>query len=793
MKIIRWLGIVVGVGLALLVLLAGTLYAWFDGEKIKAQIAQAVKEKTRRELSIRGPVQLSLWPNVGVKLGHTALSEPASSRGFLAFDSARISVAVMPLLKKEIVVNALAADGVTATLVKRKDGTLNISDLMGGKDGKEEDKKVGAGDTADKSVQQLDISGIELTRAHLVWRDEQAGSTTTLNPLNIATGHVLFASQGQRLNVDKIAVKDVNLTRVDAPTGNTLALAGLSFSADRIALSGTANGLAIDALALDNKQFKQRDGKTGGTTALDTLKFSAAHVASNQAQQTLVADKVALTTRGKKGSNVFDVDFSAPQLTLTPSKVTGQAISLAGHLASGPRQTKVKLALSGVEGSLKDVRIARMVLDADSTSGKEALKVHLVSPINADLTAQLVSLQKIEGTLDLTHPALPMQRVNLPLAGSVQADWGKQRAAIRLATQLEASKIGFEAQIQNFSPLAMNFDLAIDQLNVDKYFPPKPAAAGATTSAPAQEGKEAPLGFAALNGLNLQGTVRIGALQTNNLKLKKLNARLKLSDGRLDMAPLSADLYEGSMNGSLMVNAKGNRIALQQTLSGVSVNPLLKDLANKDLLSGKGTVVADITGQGNTVSQLKKSLAGSASLVLRDGAIKGINLAQSLRDIKAKLGGKQDVTQAARSGEKTDFSELTASFRMLNGVAHNEDLAMKSPFLRLSGIGDIDVGNNQINYLAKARVVNTSSGQDGKSADQVKGITVPVRVTGPLDNISWKIEFAQALGDVIKEKTQARVEEKKQEIKQKVDEKKEELKQKAGDQLRDKLKGLFGK
>jgi AsmA protein len=179
---------------------------------------------------------------------------------------------------------------------------------------------------------------------------------------------------------------------------------------------------------------------------------------------------------------------------------------------------------------------------------------------------------------------------------------------------------------------------------------------------------------------------------------------------------------------------------------------------------------------------MKKALAGTASLSLKDGAIKGINLAQSMRDIKAKLGtlqGKAEgTTQKAKAGDKTDFSELTASLKIANGVAHNDDLAMKSPFLRLAGAGDIDIGAGQMNYLAKASVVNASTGPGRQGLDKVKGLTVPVRVTGPFESLSYKLELGSLAADAAK----AKVEEKKQEVKAKVEEK-----------AKDKLKGLFGK
>jgi len=253
---------------------------------------------------------------------------------------------------------------------------------------------------------------------------------------------------------------------------------------------------------------------------------------------------------------------------------------------------------------------------------------------------------------------------------------------------------------------------------------------------------------------------------------------VRLAGGRLDVAPLSLNLYEGSASGSLMLNANGNQVAVKQNLAGIGIGPLLKDLADKDLLEGRGNVALDVTSHGESVAAIKKALAGSASLSLKDGAIKGINLAQALRDIKGKLGSKQDSSQQAKAGEKTDFSELSASLKIAGGVAHNEDFSAKSPFLRLTGAGDIDIGGAQMNYLAKASVVASSAGQGGQGLEHLKGLTVPVRVSGPFESLSYKLELGSLVGDAAKAK---------------VEEKKEEIKAKAQDQVKDKLKGLFGK
>lgn len=683
MKALRITGIVVGILFALLAVGVGALYALFDGEKIKAEASRAVFEKYQRKLDIAGKLELALWPDVGINIGRLSLSEPGGKGEFLALDSARVAVAVMPLLSKQVQVRRVEVDGLKATVVKRKDGTLSIADLMGGKS--EKQPAAGAGEAA-TSPMLLDIAGIRVANAQFTWRDEKAGSATTLSNLDLGTGRV--------------------------------------------------------------------------------------H--ADSAKHTLEADAVSLAAKGKTGADAFELKFDAPRLLVSPAKSGGESLSLAATLSGGGRSLAAKLVLSGVEGNAEAVKVGKLALDVDAKAGESSLKARLDSPLSVNLGAQTVALEKLAGSIDLANPQMPMKQLKLPLAGKLGADLGKQTAALELATQFDESKIATRVRVAKFAPLALGFDLDIDQLNVDKYLPPKDPKAARDEKA----AKEDKLDFSALKGLDIDGAIRIGALQVSKLKLAKLNAKLNIANGRLDVAPLSVNLYEGTANGSLSLNANGNQLALKQNLSGVSINPLMKDLADKDLLEGRGNVALDLTSRGDSVAGIKKALGGTAALSLKDGAIKGINLAQSMRDLKGKLGAKQDATQQAKAGDKTDFSELTASLKIANGIAHNEDLAMKSPFLRLAGAGDIDIGGGQMNYLAKASVVANATGQGGAGLEQLKGLTVPVRVTGPFENLSYKLE----LGSLVADAAKAKVEEKKQEVKAKVE-----------DKARDKLKGLFGK
>ena len=361
--------------------------------------------------------------------------------------------------------------------------------------------------------------------------------------------------------------------------------------------------------------------------------------------------------------------------------------------------------------------------------------------------------------------------MKLALTGSASANIKKQDVALDVATKLDDSNIKAKLGMTGFASPAYRFDINIDQIDVDRYLPKEKAAK--------KNEPEKPIDLSALKKINATGSIRIGSLKVSNIKSSNVRVDVKAKDGRVDASPVSMNLYQGTMNGSASAVASATpQFAVKQNLNGVSVGPLIRDVMDKDVLEGKGTVSVDVTTRGATVSAMKKALNGNAALNLADGAIKGINIAQTIRNAQAKLGAvKGESTQTASAQEKTDFSELKASFNIRNGVAHNDDLSMKSPLIRLGGNGDINVGNNTMDYLAKATVVGTLQGQGGKDLSALKGVTIPVRLAGPFDALKYTVDFNAMVGEAAKAKVQQKT---------------EELKSKATEKLQERLKGLFG-
>ena len=348
-------------------------------------------------------------------------------------------------------------------------------------------------------------------------------------------------------------------------------------------------------------------------------------------------------------------------------------------------------------------------------------------------------------------------QLNGTLTGNLEAE----RFALDFSGKVDESAVNGKLGITKLSPLTLTFDVNADQLDVDRLLGKTRSTktadvkqAMATTTNPSRQRRQDRSLRA--QKLNAAGSVKIGKLTVLNLKSSQVRADLKVAGGRLDVAPIAAQLYQGTLNGSLSAQAADDAVfAVKQTLSGVAVGPLLKDAANIDTLDGKGNVSVDLTTQGATVDALKKALSGTAAVNLADGSIKGIDIAGTLRAAQAKLGelrGQQ--VQQSNMSQKTDFTELKATFNVKNGVAHNNDLSMKSPLLRVGGEGDIDIGNDRLNYVLKATLVATTAGQGGKEIADLKGLTVPVKLTGTLGAPQYSIDFAGMVTDVARERVQ---------------------------------------
>jgi len=140
--------------------------------------------------------------------------------------------------------------------------------------------------------------------------------------------------------------------------------------------------------------------------------------------------------------------------------------------------------------------------------------------------------------------------------------------------------------------------------------------------------------------------------------------------------------------------------------------------------------------------------------ILKWVALNGIDIGAAIRTARTSIDQirGRPVQQSNDRAQKTDFTELKATFAIRNGVAHNDDLSLKSPLLRLGGAGDIDIGNDSLNYVLQATVVASATGQGGRAASDLTGVTIPVKLTGAMDAPHWSVDFAGLVTGLARQK-----------------------------------------
>jgi AsmA protein len=485
-----------------------------------------------------------------------------------------------------------------------------------------------------------------------------------------------------RIRLAEVLIEKAQLAYRDEASGQELSVAELNVKTGR--LDGQAPGdVAISAHITGKKPEVDLRAQTSGALRFDLAKSEFGF------------DKFGMQAKGRIDRDTLEAELSAPKVDLTPARASGSEVR-GSVLVKGPqRNVNAKLRIAAMEGSAKALSIPSVSLDLDAATDELKMKAALQAAIKANLEKQDLDAE-ISGKLD---------------------DAGVK---IKLA-------------LTNFAPLAASFDAVLDHLNLDRYLPPE-----------RREAKpDEKIDLAALKGKKVTGKLAVGNLTVKHVKLENLKAEIKLAEGKLEIAPWSAGLYGGTAGGSVSADADGNRFHVRHTVQNVAVGPLLHDAAQKDLLEGRGNVSLDVQTAGAAVPALKKALNGTARLEMKDGAIKGFNLADTASNLKSALGAK---TAKPDPSQKTEFSELSASFNIKNGVAHNDNLKAQSPFLRLGGAGNIDIGNSTLDYTAKATLVATSKGQGGRAAGDVAGVTVPVKLSGALDNPIWHVDYSALAG-----------------------------------------------
>jgi len=775
-KILAWL---IGLVLVLIILAAVLLPRFFDPNDFRGQIADTVREQTGRELTIEGDLKLSVIPWLGVSIGRTSLSnDPAyGDAPMLAVEDASVGVKLMPLFSRRIEVSEVRLDGLRLNLVRDARGS-NWDSLVAA----EEDAPPASAEDAGQSFDLKQVGGIRVRDAQVSFQDKVEGMALKAELGELSTGAI--AVDGTAIDLDGIRVEAADLTFESKDTG-AVATRIEKMSTGRIA--GTPEALIIGGAELIAAELsmKSADGDysmnigsfTSGDIATDPkapqiggLRLEDATFLIKPADgepmqgsipsfeiEKLVAGQES-PIRGKltakMGEPVMDVDLDLSGR----ARMDGAKIGLAGLLV------KAKLTGEELPGGSQDAE-----LSADSLQIDQEAQTLVLDGARASVAGMNVSLQargskivdapEISGRIEIAEFSPRKLFKTLSMEAPVTADpdvltraalsgdfamAGNKFSLNNLKARLDDTALSGQASVTDGTPQVTRATLQVDAIDLDRYLSP---STDEEVAAPADTA-DTEINSADLRGKDVDASLDIGKVKVSGLTLSGIKARAVIRDGKLTLDPLQSQLYDGAIQGRMVLDGSSDVpvLNLNQSLSGVQVSPLLTDLAEVDRLVGVANFNMDLKAAGQTSSQMIADLDGTMKFGVDDGKIRGINITHAVQSALALLDRK---APPAKTSEDTPFDFMRGTATITNGVMRNDDLTGDLIAMNVTGKGQINLVDETIDYDLLASVPEGQKSADlglGKAA----GKSVPISISGSLDDPSVKADVGALIGDKVK-------------------------------------------
>jgi AsmA protein len=310
---------------------------------------------------------------------------------------------------------------------------------------------------------------------------------------------------------------------------------------------------------------------------------------------------------------------------------------------------------------------------------------------------------------------------------------------------------------------SMDFALTLDRIDLDRYQPPP------TDPKAVSEPIELPVDF--LKPLRAQGSFTVGEIRIGGARLTQFSAGIRVADAVARFAPLTAQLYGGQYSGDIGIDMRPAlpRLTMDEHMSGIDIAKLMKEYANSERLSGRGSLDVKLAASGRSGDALLKTLTGTLSTNLANGAVEGIDIWYAIAQAQSLIQKRQ--LASVSNNRRTAFETFKASANVVNGVATTNDLAIASQLLRITGSGSTNLVTQALDYSVSTTVLKTPPGADEGTA-QLARATIPVKITGTFADPKVRPDLA----GMARERVKQEVEKRREEVTEKV---------------KDKLKGLF--
>jgi AsmA protein len=553
----------------------------------------------------------------------------------------------------------------------------------------------------------------------------------------------------------------------------------------------------LAGISITNALLEMQDDSTGSYTKLYDVGLSVSEFAFGHWTTATFAAK------GKNNQQNFSASGQV-ELKVMQDLATYELRNIALDSSFSDPSTNISSAKVELATFAFD-KANELSVSVVGNAAEMAVELSLSAQLMIDKAISQIKLKQMDLNAQFEGESLPQSPMKI--TGKTDFGFDVKQSLISLVIEklsLNAIALDGDTSVKLSDIPQVRFNLHSPNIDLDEFLglnkqqanapKDKSSSGGSNTSSGSSQGgaagQEVEPDLSALNTLDVKGKVSIDKFKANNAKMENVITSFTVNRGVADLNSFTSNLYQGSIKASAQLDARKVPASYwaKKQIKGVKVQPLLNDVADNDMLEGTGNIDVDVKGKSLTPTGIKQNLAGTVKINFADGAVNGINIAQLIRVNYAKIKG-QTLEESDKEEKKTDFSAMSATLKLSKGQMTTNNLTVSSPLLRVHGEGKANYIKETMDFLLETSIVGSLKGQGGKDIDDLKDITIPVRVYNTWLDPKYKIEFDQLWKQLEAEK--------KKELEKKAE---KELQRALGDkigdentkQLADKLlKGLF--
>lgn len=380
------LGLIGGL-LLLLVVAALALPLIYDKDDLKQAIAGQVHRQTGRDLEIGGALDFSVFPWLAINVGGLTLSnaEGFGDQPFARIGKLRAGVALMPLFKKQLVVDEITIDGLQLALEVDSRGNNNWHDLAA--QGKDQAADAGAAEPDEGLFSNQSIAGLNIRDAQIEYRDRKSKTHYRFGEFSLQTGAL---GGGKPVPVELAGMLE------DVGAGNRMQIS-LAVTA---AIDGEANNHTFEDVQLTVMQLAGGDKVALG----EPIVIRSSRVAVNLAAGTLACETFTARVAGLEATgrlnanNIFDkTDFEgALQIAEFSPRKLMQALSLEVPVTADSEVLQRAGFSASLKGDVSQLTLSNFEGDLDQShfSGEMRVRNFDRPGIRFDLNVDAIDLDR---------------------------------------------------------------------------------------------------------------------------------------------------------------------------------------------------------------------------------------------------------------------------------------------------------------------------------------------------------------------------------------------------------------